>query len=79
MLYLIGRKHADAMLGLARQDAEAKVVLLHDGVYLHTPGLRDVYALQADVERAGVRPMATIIDDAALVKLILEHKTISHL
>ena len=78
MLYLIGRKRADAMLGLARQDDEAKVVLIHEGVYLATPGLRDVYAVKADVERLGVRPQAKIIDDGELVALILQNKVVSH-
>ena len=79
MIYLVGKKRADAVLAIARQDPEAKVVLLHEGVYLATPGLREVYALKADVERAGVKPLATVIDDAALVKLILENKPVSHL
>ena len=79
MIYLIGKKRADAMLAIARQDPEAKVVLMHEGIYAATPGLRDVYALKADVERAGVKPIATVIDDAALMKLILENKVVSHL
>ncbi len=79
MIYLVGRKHADAILAIARQDENAKVVLMHEGVYLPTPGLRDIYALKADVDRAGVRPMATVIDDAALITLVLENKVISHL
>ncbi len=78
MLYFIGRKRADAMLALARQDDAAKVVLLHEGVYLATPGLRDVYAVKADVERYGVRPQAKVIDDGELAALILQNKVVSH-
>ncbi len=79
MIYLIGKKRAEAILAIARQDEEAKVVLLHEGVYLATPGLRDVFALKADVDRAGVKPIATIIDDAALMKLVFENKAVCHL
>jgi len=79
MLYLIGRKRADAMLAIARQDPDAKVVLLQEGVYLPTPGLHDVVALRADVERLGVKPLAPLIDDAQLVRLLLANPVVSHL
>jgi hypothetical protein len=79
MVYLIGRKRADAVLAIARQDPAARVVLLHEGIYLATPGLHDVVALQADVERAGIRPAVPLIDDARLLDLLLENAVLSHL
>lgn len=78
MVYLVGRKHAEAALAIARMEERATVILLHDAVYLAPPGLRNVYARKADVEARGIRPMGRLIDDAEIVSKMMAEPVVSH-
>ena len=57
-LYLINKPFADSAVGLAREDPDAQVVLVQDGVYLGAQPLlaagKKVYAIGRDVERRGL-------------------------
>lgn len=82
-LYLIDLPAEQTGLELARLDAEAKIVLIQDGVYLGTRDLGSgpVYAVKKDVEKRGVAGRlpknVQVIDYGELVDLIVENKVIN--
>jgi len=79
MLYLIDAPLADLGLRAARDDPDARVVLLQDGV-LRSPDL-DVptYAVRPDVEVRGVQLPEAVeaISYDELVELLFEHEVVS--
>jgi sulfur relay protein TusB/DsrH len=68
---------------LAKEDKEARVVLVQDGVYLDTLALQraqvKVYAIRQDVQKRGVAlpGYVQIIDYGQFADLIVEHKVIN--
>ena len=84
-LYLIGSTAGRNGLELAKEDSDARVVLIQDGVYLDASFVaqsgRKVYALQKDVEKRGLTsrvPAAVeLIDYGELVDLMFENKIIN--
>lgn len=84
-LYLIDRPFASSALGLLKQDADAEVVLLQDGVYLGNDAslgkAKRVYALRRDVDRRGlgerVAAGVKLIDYPELVDILLANKVLN--
>jgi sulfur relay protein TusB/DsrH len=84
-LYLIDRPFGRNGLALAKEDEEAQVVLIQDGVYLNTSEVnaagRKVYAVKQDVHKRGLMDrladFVTVIDHDELVDLIVDHKVIN--
>ncbi|MDP2950372.1 MAG: DsrH/TusB family sulfur metabolism protein [Chloroflexota bacterium] len=84
-LYLIDKPFADSALGLAREDPDAEVVLLQDGVYLSVEPLlaarKKVYAVERDVERRGLSSKigndVKLIDYHQLVDLLFANKVLN--
>ena len=79
-LYLINLPFSHVGLDMAKRDADAKVVLIEDGVYADTSGLDNVYAVKEDVEKRGVADRvggARIIDYDELVDLIVDNKVVN--
>lgn len=84
-LYLVDEPFGGNGLALAKQDAEAVVVLIQDGVYLDLSELgdagRSVYALRRDVERRGLGKRlpqgVKVIGFDELVELIVAHKVVN--
>ena len=84
-LYLIDRPFGRNGLALAKEDEEAQVVLIQDGVYLNAGEVnaagRKVYAVKRDVQKRGLMDrladFVTVIDHDELVDLIVEHKVIN--
>jgi tRNA 2-thiouridine synthesizing protein B len=74
MLYLIDEPYADVGLRTARDDPEATVVLLQDGVFLDPEVDATVYAVEEDVAVRGVSLPSDVesITYADLVDLIFE-------
>ncbi|MCL5027211.1 MAG: DsrH/TusB family sulfur relay protein [Chloroflexi bacterium] len=77
------RPFGENALALAKDDREAKVVLVQDGVYLETGMLNraqiKVYAIRQDVQRRGVTlpGYIQIIDYGQFADLIVENKVIN--
>ncbi len=82
-LYLIDLPFGRNGLELARLDADAKVVLIQDGVYLGSEnfGSAEVYAVKKDVDKRGVAGRlpknARVVDYGDLVDLIVDNKVIN--
>ncbi len=84
-LYLIDRPFGENGLALARNDGDAAIVLVQDGVYFDvdefTNNGNNVYAIRQDVELRGLQerlPAAVKrIDYGDLVDLVLKHKVIN--
>jgi len=84
-LYLIDRPFAESALGLLKQDADAEVVLIQDGVYLGNGAslgeAKRVYAVKRDVERRGLREFVgksvQIIDYPELVDILFANKVLN--
>ncbi len=84
-LYLIGSTAGRNGLELAKADADAKVVLVQDGVYLDASALassgKKVYALASDVEKRGLKNRLgnsiELIDYSRLVDFIVEDKVVN--
>ena len=79
-LYLIDKIYGKNGLKLAELDADAKVLLIQDGVYLDVSNLgnKPVCAVKADVEKrglAGILPKnIKIVDYPEVVDLIVANK-----
>jgi tRNA 2-thiouridine synthesizing protein B len=84
-LYLIDRPFGENGLALARNDPNAAIVLIQDGVYFDvgdfTRNGNAVYAIRQDVALRGLesRLPASVkrIDYGELVDLVLQHKVIN--
>ncbi len=82
-LYLVDQPFGENALALAREDSEALVVLVQDGVYLETAALNRaqvrVYAIRQDIARRGVAlpGYVQIIDYGQFADLIVENKVIN--
>ncbi len=83
-LYLLGSTAGRNGLELAKTDADAKIVLVQDGVYLDASDLvragKKVYAIAGDVEKRGLKGRLSnveLIDYAKLVDLIVDDKVIN--
>ena len=84
-LYLIDRPFAESALGLLKQDADAAVVLIQDGVYLGNGAslgkAKRVYAVKRDVERRGlggfVGKSVQLIDYPDLVDILFANKVLN--
>ncbi len=79
MLYLIDKLYGENGLALAREDSDARVVLIQDGVYLDPGKISgEVYAVKEDVAKRGLedRLPSSIkrISHAEVVDLIVENK-----
>lgn len=61
-----------ALAAIAREAAPATILLLQDGVYtgIEAP---QVFAVEADVRARGLDCPYQLVDDAAVVDLIVEH------
>lgn len=72
MLYLVDQPLADAGFRAARDDPNASVVLLQDGVLLEPDLEVPIYAVRPDVESRGVQLPAGVepVDYADLLELI---------
>lgn len=82
-LYLIHNKSSAEALALAKDDREALVVLLQDGVYLDTSSFdkAQVYALKWDVDIRGLNQRipasVKLISYHDLVDLIVANKVVN--
>lgn len=84
-LYLIDRPFGENGLALARNDGDAAIVLIQDGVYFDvgefTKNGNSVYAIRRDLEERGLDgrlPEAVKrIDYGELVDLVLQHRVIN--
>ena len=84
-LYLVDKPAGESALRLAREDKDAAVVLIQDGVYLDAEAVskagRKVCAVKRDVELRGLGkrlpPFVKLIDYGELVDLIMENKVIN--
>ena len=80
-LYLIDKPAAEQAFELAKADKNAKVVLIQDGVYLDSKGLKEVYAVKRDIDLRGLgtRVPASVkrIGYDELVDLIVANKVIN--
>lgn len=84
-LYLIDRPFAESALGLLKQDADAEVVLIQDGVYLGNGAslgkAKRVYAVRRDVERRGLGQFigknVRLIDYPELVDVLFANKVVN--
>ena len=84
-LYLIDRPFAESALGLLKQDADAEVVLIQDGVYLGSGAslgkAKRVYAVKRDVERRGLSQRigngVKLIDYPELVDILFANKVLN--
>lgn len=84
-LYLINKTYGENGLKLAKLDADAKVVLIQDGVYFDVRRFVGskvkVYVLQNDAEKRGLidrlHEDMELIDYGQLVDLIIQNKVIN--
>ncbi len=82
-VYLLDKPFGDIGLKIANFDDSAKVVLIKDGVYLNTSGLRGgkVYAMKDDVEKRGLGKVlagkAELIDYPKLIDMIVDDKVMN--
>jgi sulfur relay protein TusB/DsrH len=81
MLYLIDEPYGKNGMNLAQKDKNAVLVLIQNGVYIDTEGVREnikIYAIRADVEKRGlsqkIGSRVELIDYDKLVDLIVENK-----
>ncbi len=74
MIYLIDKPHADVGLRTAATDADARVVLIQDGVLLDPDLDAPTYAVESDVTVRGVDLSSNIkpIGYDRLVELLFE-------
>jgi len=74
MLYLIDKPHADLGLRTARDDPDATIVLIQDGVLLDPDVDTPVYAVREDLDARGIEAAGSIepIEYEALVDLLFE-------
>ncbi len=74
MLYLIDKPHADLGLRTARDDPDATIVLIQDGVLIDPDVDAPVYAVQEDLDARGIEASESIepIEYEALVDLVFE-------
>ncbi|MEE9558157.1 MAG: DsrH/TusB family sulfur metabolism protein [Candidatus Brocadiales bacterium] len=84
-LYLINKTYGENGLKLAKLDADAKVVLIQDGVYFNVRRFVGskvkVYVLHNDAEKRGLidrlHEDMELIDYGQLVDLIIQNKVIN--
>jgi sulfur relay protein TusB/DsrH len=84
-LYLINKTYGENGLKLAKLDADAKVVLIQDGVYFDVRRFVGskvkVYVLHNDAEKRGLidrlHEDMELIDYGQLVDLIIQNKVIN--
>jgi sulfur relay protein TusB/DsrH len=82
-VYLVDRPFGDNAIALAKDDLDAKVILVADGVHLDTSALNKalvkIYAIRQDVQkREVVLPgYVQIIDYGQFADLIIENKVVN--
>ncbi|MCP4365190.1 MAG: hypothetical protein GY800_07830 [Planctomycetes bacterium] len=84
-MYLINKTYGENGLNLAKLDADAKVVLIQDGVYFNVRRFVGskvkVYILHNDAEKRGLidrlHEDMELIDYGQLVDLIIQNKVIN--
>ncbi len=82
-LYLVDQPFGENALAMAREDKDALVVLVQDGVYLDTAALNraqiKVYAIRQDIQSRGVTlpGYVQVIDYGQFADLIIENKVIN--
>lgn len=82
-VYLIDQQQGPEALSIASLDAEAKVILIQDGVYLDTKSVADkaVYAVAEDVKKRGLvdrlPKYVKIIDYGEVIDLVVANKTVN--
>ncbi len=85
-IYLVDRNKGKLALELCKEDPEAKVCLIQDGVYLNIEeleGKRAVMAIEAEIKRRGLDSLLPSwverIDYPRLLELILQEKVYNFL